>query len=273
MARSRLLVIDDHPNFRNYVARVAKQCGYDVKLAGDKAKFEKLCDSFAPHLVMLDPQLSTCDGMDLIEWLAARPQSPRLLAVSACGESYLEAAETLAVLRGLPWFKALAKPVGLTDLRAALLAAKDARDKPPAESVQRCGQNYAAVAQQDESPILTCARCLSELHNRFGENEVPDFQEAVAHIEKEIARQQAGSLAEAAIQLMLSVVYLERMREDVVVDVVETTLSLQGLLSSVLERIAEEAGIDLGEFGGDWYISPETLRAFGALRGLKRLHA
>lgn len=81
----RVLVVDDHPMWRDGVARDLAEAGFDVVgTAGDGAQALRVAAATRPRVVLLDLNLPGLSGAELI----ARLQAPatRVLVLSASGE-------------------------------------------------------------------------------------------------------------------------------------------------------------------------------------------
>ncbi len=83
----RVMVVDDHPMWRDGVARDLAEAGYTVAAAiGEGAQAVRVAAAVRPDVVVLDLQLPDCSGVEVIHGLlAARPQA-RVLVLSASGE-------------------------------------------------------------------------------------------------------------------------------------------------------------------------------------------
>jgi DNA-binding NarL/FixJ family response regulator len=83
----RVMVVDDHPMWRNAVARDLKEAGFDVVAAvGEGAQALRVAGSVRPDVIVLDLQLPDISGVEVARGLlAARPET-RVLILSASGE-------------------------------------------------------------------------------------------------------------------------------------------------------------------------------------------
>jgi DNA-binding NarL/FixJ family response regulator len=82
----RVMVVDDHPMWRNAVARDLAEAGYDVVAAiGDGAQAIRVAAAVRPDVVVLDLQLPELSGVDVIHGLLAQAPT-RVLVLSASGE-------------------------------------------------------------------------------------------------------------------------------------------------------------------------------------------
>lgn len=83
----RVLVVDDHPLWRQGVARDLAEADFAVVgTAGDGAKALRVASATRPQVVVLDLQLPGMSGVELTRQLVARDASVRILVLSASGE-------------------------------------------------------------------------------------------------------------------------------------------------------------------------------------------
>lgn len=83
----KVLVVDDHPMWRDGVARDLTEAGYDVIAAiGEAAQAIRIGAGLKPDVLVVDLQLPDGTGVDVIKGvLAAHPQA-RILVLSASAE-------------------------------------------------------------------------------------------------------------------------------------------------------------------------------------------
>lgn len=115
----RVLVVDDHPMWRDGVARDLTESGFHVVgTAGDGEQALRVAAAVRPQVVLLDLNLPDLSGADLIRRL--RAPSLRVLVLSASGERQ----DVLdAVTAGATGY--LVKSARLEELVAAVRAAAD----------------------------------------------------------------------------------------------------------------------------------------------------
>jgi DNA-binding NarL/FixJ family response regulator len=86
-AALRVLVVDDHPIWRDAVARDLEAGGVEVcGTAGDVAQAVRVAKATRPDVVLLDLQLPDGSGVDVARHLAVFDPPPRILVLSASGE-------------------------------------------------------------------------------------------------------------------------------------------------------------------------------------------
>jgi DNA-binding NarL/FixJ family response regulator len=81
------MVVDDHPMWRDAVARDLAQAGFEVVAeAGDGAQALRVAPAAAPDVVVLDLQLPDVSGVEVVLGLLAARPGTRVLVLSASGE-------------------------------------------------------------------------------------------------------------------------------------------------------------------------------------------
>src|SRR5258708_28201978 len=81
------MVVDDHPMWRDAVARDLAEAGYDVvATAADGAKALRVTGAARPDVVVLDLQLPDMSGVEVTRGLRAAYPAVRVLVLSASGE-------------------------------------------------------------------------------------------------------------------------------------------------------------------------------------------
>ena len=83
----RVMVVDDHPMWRDAVARDLAEAGYDVvATAADGAQALRVAAAARPDVVVLDLQLPDMSGVEVTRGLRAAHPAARVLVLSASGE-------------------------------------------------------------------------------------------------------------------------------------------------------------------------------------------
>ena len=122
--RSRVLIIDDEHNFREFLSEALEAEGYDVSLAGTARAGLALAERDPPEIVLLDQNLPDGNGLDLLARLRTLPAEPVVIVITAYA-AYSKAVE--AVKAGAHHY--LAKPFEFSEL-LGILSAAGAADRP-----------------------------------------------------------------------------------------------------------------------------------------------
>jgi CheY-like chemotaxis protein len=69
----RLLVVDDEPDAREFLARVLAECGADVRTASSSEEAIRSIDQRTPDVLICDIGMPVSDGYDLIRAVRDRP--------------------------------------------------------------------------------------------------------------------------------------------------------------------------------------------------------
>jgi DNA-binding NarL/FixJ family response regulator len=83
----RVMVVDDHPIWREAVARDLTEAGYDVTaVIGEGAQAIRVAPAARPDVVVLDLQLPDLPGVEVVRRLLAADPAIRVLMLSASGD-------------------------------------------------------------------------------------------------------------------------------------------------------------------------------------------
>ncbi|MBT4043426.1 MAG: response regulator [Rhodospirillaceae bacterium] len=118
-AGKRLLVMDDEPDFADFVKRTAEGLGYDVSALSDPNLFKNAYGAFQPDVIVLDMVMPDIEGIELVQWLAQQGCEARILVVTGYNPNYSKMALGLGEVGGLK-VEPHQKPISLADLRKAL---------------------------------------------------------------------------------------------------------------------------------------------------------
>jgi CheY-like chemotaxis protein len=76
------VVIDDDPQVRCLIAVMLKRSGYQVAQARDGSEGVELCAALQPEVIVTDIFMPRQDGIDVLREVKARPNGPRVVAIS-----------------------------------------------------------------------------------------------------------------------------------------------------------------------------------------------
>jgi DNA-binding NarL/FixJ family response regulator len=83
----RVMVVDDHPMWRDSVSRDLGEAGFEVVAAvGEGAQAVRIAASVRPDVAVVDLQLPDVSGVDVTRGLLAAHSATRVLILSASGE-------------------------------------------------------------------------------------------------------------------------------------------------------------------------------------------
>jgi CheY-like chemotaxis protein len=120
MSERRLLVVDDEPDFAEFVSNAAGELGYETRVCTQPKEFRSIYAEFAPTHIVLDVVMPEIDGIEIMQWLADQRSTARVVITTGYNPQYAKMAGLVGADRGLQAVKILTKPVRLADLRAAL---------------------------------------------------------------------------------------------------------------------------------------------------------
>jgi DNA-binding response OmpR family regulator len=116
----RLLIVDDEPDFGDFVRVVGEGLGYDTRVAQNVKQFQSLYDEFDPTVIIMDVVMPEEDGIQLIQWLGERGCGAKIIITTGFSPLYAELTDTMGTGHGLYVHSKLTKPVHLADLRRVL---------------------------------------------------------------------------------------------------------------------------------------------------------
>ena len=120
MTEKRLLIVDDEPDFVEYVGIVGEQLGYETCKFSDPTKFQEIYTEFKPDVLVLDMVMPEIDGVELIKWLTAEKAQVKVVIISGYNPLYAKMAEVLSAAGGSVRCTTLQKPVRINTLKEAL---------------------------------------------------------------------------------------------------------------------------------------------------------
>jgi two-component system CheB/CheR fusion protein len=84
----RVLVVDDHPDTAESLARVIEAYGHEARYLTNPAAAQELINTFHPYVVLLDIAMPMIDGWTLARRIRQHPPSEhiKLVAVTAFGQ-------------------------------------------------------------------------------------------------------------------------------------------------------------------------------------------
>ncbi len=115
----RLLVVDDEPDFADFVKRTAEGIGYIVTAISNPNLFKNAYKDSDPDVIVLDMVMPDIEGIELVQWLAEQGCTARILVVTGYNPYYGKMALGLGEVRGLK-VETHQKPISLATLREAL---------------------------------------------------------------------------------------------------------------------------------------------------------
>lgn len=116
----KLLIVDDEPDFADFVLSASKAFGYEARVCNDCASARETLNDFTPDLMVLDIVMPGEDGIEFLNWFSSQSFDTKVILVTGYNPHYMEMAEKLSSLSGTQVITTLQKPVHLQALREAL---------------------------------------------------------------------------------------------------------------------------------------------------------
>jgi EAL domain-containing protein (putative c-di-GMP-specific phosphodiesterase class I) len=117
---NRLLVIDDQADLCEFISEAATVLGFEARAVTEPDAFRRAVEEFQPTVVVLDLQMPSADGIELLRFLGERGSKAQVLVASGMDQRVLATAEQIGRAQGLNMLGALQKPILLADLEATL---------------------------------------------------------------------------------------------------------------------------------------------------------
>jgi DNA-binding response OmpR family regulator len=92
----RILVIEDSPEYRDFIAELLRLCGYALLEAADGDDGIRLADEGAPDLIICDLHLPRVDGFCTLQSIRKRQGRPHVPFIFVSGDS-----DPIQIHRGL----------------------------------------------------------------------------------------------------------------------------------------------------------------------------
>jgi DNA-binding response OmpR family regulator len=119
MSQPQLLLIDDEPALAEFIATVARECGFDPTVTSDDGRFRDCFRASPPDVVALDLGMPV-DGVELLRFLSQEQFSGPVLIISGFDRRVLDSAFRLGEALGLQMAGPVSKPVRLEELEFLL---------------------------------------------------------------------------------------------------------------------------------------------------------
>ena len=116
----RLLIIDDEPDFANFVKKVGELNHFEASIERNAEDFKKLYRNWQPDQIVIDVVMPEMDGIELVEWLIAETNETPIIIVTGYNPNFAEAARVLGRVKGRFQVAKLIKPVTIADLSQLL---------------------------------------------------------------------------------------------------------------------------------------------------------
>lgn len=100
MTERRLLIVDDEPDFGDFVRQVAEGSGYEVTVTTGGKEFMEVYDDVDPTVVVLDMVMPEIEGTELVQWLAARRCDGKVIIITGFHPDYAALAGKLGENQG-----------------------------------------------------------------------------------------------------------------------------------------------------------------------------
>ena len=106
-------ILDDEPEFRDFVTQIATSVGFSTRSFSDVSSLEMALTEALPEVIVLDLSLGDSDGIDVIRSLAASRFGGAILLVSGRDANTIDEVNKIGAHHGLTMLPFLQKPFQL----------------------------------------------------------------------------------------------------------------------------------------------------------------
>jgi EAL domain-containing protein (putative c-di-GMP-specific phosphodiesterase class I) len=114
------LVVEDEPGVAILVARIARDCGYQVTSVASVEAFREMISLVRPSLLLVDLKLGGGDGVDVLAHLASTNPTVPVMVFTGYGDRALNSSAQLAECLGLTVAGVFSKPLDMARFRGTL---------------------------------------------------------------------------------------------------------------------------------------------------------
>ena len=121
---NRLMVMDDDADVGAFFGQVGEDLGFEVKVISDPTLFGATVLEFMPTVLLLDLQMPSRDGIELLRELSSLACKPKVLIASGLDSRVLTSAAELGMSMGVDIAGSFCKPIPLDELEVLLTRLK-----------------------------------------------------------------------------------------------------------------------------------------------------
>lgn len=115
-----VLIVDDEPDFAEFIGEVVEGTGFNCKLAGNGQELKDFYSQAKPVLIFLDIVMPDVDGVEALQWLAEQNCKAPIVLLSGHDPLYLKMADMVGSGNSLNIIANLRKPVRVDQIEKLL---------------------------------------------------------------------------------------------------------------------------------------------------------
>lgn len=119
MSKLKLLIVDDEPDFAEFVGDVAENMGFDVIWTDEPTEFPTLYNAEL-NIIVLDLFMPNIDGIELLRFLNEHKSNASIIFMSGKDKGVLNSAQEIALEQGMNVLGILSKPFLVKQLQDVL---------------------------------------------------------------------------------------------------------------------------------------------------------
>ncbi len=139
----RLVVLDDDESITDFMATVARECGWEAETATEELAFRTLVRAMPPDAILLDLQLGETDGIAQLHFLHSVNYAGAIVLMSGFDARVLASAQHIGESLGLRIAALIEKPARSAEIRDVIMAIERSvgtrpHGEPPRPHMMRC---------------------------------------------------------------------------------------------------------------------------------------
>jgi EAL domain-containing protein (putative c-di-GMP-specific phosphodiesterase class I)/ActR/RegA family two-component response regulator len=144
----RLVVLDDDESITDFMATVARECGWEAETATEELAFRRLVRATPPDAILLDLQLGETDGIAQLHFLLSVNYAGAIVLMSGFDARVLASAQHIGESLGLRISALIEKPARSAEIRDVLMAIEQAGGTRPMGTVEAAHDAVEAGADE-----------------------------------------------------------------------------------------------------------------------------
>jgi EAL domain-containing protein (putative c-di-GMP-specific phosphodiesterase class I)/CheY-like chemotaxis protein len=154
-----LIVIDDDIDVASLIGRIGERAGFQVNIINESANVLKELRLHEPAAIVLDLQMPSLDGIEVLRLLAEKQAQAGILLVSGMDERTRGSAETFGNEKGLRMLGTVQKPFAPEELLQTLKSARAATAPLTPDDLQSAISNDHLLVLYQPTVRQTSAGC------------------------------------------------------------------------------------------------------------------
>jgi len=177
--RQRLVVVDDCPDWGDFISEVAEKAGFCASAAMGHDDYAEISKAEPIDVLVLDLFMPKKDGIEMIMDMEHMDNRPFIILISGHNSVFLDTAVRLGRGKGLDIIGALTKPIRLRDLQALIQKAASL-----VEQKKKSGNEIRATHSTQQTKAKPSDMVID--HDHIAKHDFQDSGDRVAREKKQV---------------------------------------------------------------------------------------